>query len=245
MAPRPLRTPGRRAGGRSRCGCGRGRCRSSRRTVARLVAEVPPGAPGPHGDVPPAVGHAELPEVHVAAYDAVDQEHDVGRAVVAVADDEVLVEGSAVLEPLEGGGGCQVGVLAVEATWVDVVGGDAPEAHVLEGTRERRRRRDTMRHRGRIVKGAQPVSQGARRARAGRVATGGRCRRRPDECVGHEHGRGPPAPRASPPGGRGGAPRPSACGRPRHAAKGIGEPALVSTLAKRTAPPGPVSRHGR
>ena len=55
-----------------------------------LLPEVPADAPGPDGDVPPAVGRTQLAQVDVAGDPAALEQH-VGRAEVAVAHDEVLV----------------------------------------------------------------------------------------------------------------------------------------------------------
>ena len=82
------------------------------------------------GHVPPAVGHPQLAEVDVARHLPVAQQH-IGRAVVAVAHDEVLVGGGARHELGQGLAGLRWRCSSWKPTGIDVIGSD-PARHVVQ-----------------------------------------------------------------------------------------------------------------
>ena len=151
-----------------------------------LLAEVPADAPATDGDVPPPVGRAQFTQVDVAGDTPPLQQH-VRRAVVTVADDEILVVGRGGLQLGQSlGRGRQVGVALVELLRVDVAGRH-PAAHVVQGTLEiEAERAPLLAHR--IVEAPQaPAECPDQRGQV--VAPHGSGGVEPGQCLGHQHRR--------------------------------------------------------
>jgi hypothetical protein len=63
--------------------------------------QIPGHGPGAYSDIPPAVRDPEFTDVEVSRHTTTLVEHDVGEAVVAVADDEVFLGGREAFESLD------------------------------------------------------------------------------------------------------------------------------------------------
>ena len=128
-------------------------------------ADVPGDAPRADCDVAPAVGDAELGDVHVAGDDAFAVEQGVREAVVAVADDEVFVFGCESFELVE---------RLIEASSVGARDGDRPARR----RRSRTRRRTcssavvAVKSNGHASTGAAAWNAASPRANAGTIRAG-------------------------------------------------------------------------